>query len=70
MRNRGLVYGSWGPRSDGGWRTARVSSRAPERPLASARNVVTLEPVETFRVPVVLEHDLPAYSGITELVIR
>jgi hypothetical protein len=47
-----------------------VLSRAPERPLASARNVVTIEPVETPRVRVVLEHDLPAYSGITELIIR
>jgi hypothetical protein len=54
----------------GAWRPARVLSRAPERPLASARNVATMEPVETSRVRVVLEHDLPAFSGITELIVR
>jgi hypothetical protein len=42
----------------------------PERPLASDRNVVTIEPVVTSRVRVQLEHDLPAKSGITELIIR
>jgi len=52
------------------WRDAPVRSRVPERPLASARNVVTLEPVVTSRVRVLLEHDLPAFSGITELIIR
>jgi hypothetical protein len=52
------------------WQDARVRSRVPERPLASARNVVTLEPVVTSRVRVLLEHALPAFSGITELIIR
>ena len=55
---------------DGAWQAARVRSRVPERPLASARNVVTIEPVETPRVRVLLEHDLPAFSGITELIVR
>jgi hypothetical protein len=53
-----------------GWRDARVLSRMPERPRASARNVTTIEPVQTPRVRVVLEHDLPAFSGVTELIIR
>jgi F5/8 type C domain-containing protein len=52
------------------WQDARVLSRDPERPLASARNVVTIAPVETSRIRVVLEHDLPAFSGITELIVR
>ena len=53
-----------------GWRDARIRSRAPERPLASARNVVLIEPARTSRVRVVLQHDLPAASAITELIIR
>jgi hypothetical protein len=48
----------------------RVFSRVPERPLASARNVVTIEPVRTSRVRVLFEHDLPSFSGLTELIIR
>jgi len=52
------------------WRDARVRSRLPERPLASALNVVTIEAVRTTRVRVTLEHDLPAFAGITELIIR
>ena len=52
------------------WNDATVRARTPERPLASARNVVRLAPVRTSRVRVVLEHSLPAFSGATELVIR
>jgi hypothetical protein len=52
------------------WQDAVVRSRVPERPLASARNVVTIDPAVTSRVRVLLEHDLPAKSGITELIIR
>ena len=52
------------------WKDATVVSRAPERPLASARNVVRLRPVRTSRVRVVFEHSLPAFTGLTELVIR
>jgi hypothetical protein len=54
----------------GAWQEARVRSRVPGRPLASARNLVSIEPVSTSRVRVVLEHDLPAFSGITELIVR
>lgn len=52
------------------WRDASVLRRSPEQPLASARNVVLMEPLTTSRVRVMLEHDLPAFSGITELIIR
>jgi len=54
----------------GAWQEARVRSRVPGRPLASARNLVAIEPVSTSRVRVLLEHDLPAFSGITELIVR
>jgi hypothetical protein len=53
-----------------GWQDARVRSRVPERPLGSARNLITLEPVATSRIRVLLEHDLPAWSGVTELIVR
>jgi F5/8 type C domain-containing protein len=52
-----------------GWRDARVRSRQPAQPLASARNVVTIDPARASRLRVILEHDLPAVSGITELIV-
>lgn len=51
------------------YRDATVTSRLPARPLISARNLVTIETVKTSRVRVVLEHDLPAVTAITELVV-
>jgi len=51
------------------YRDAEVRSRFPAGPLASARNVVTIETVKTSRVRVVLEHDLPAVTAITEMVV-
>ena len=51
------------------WRDARIRSRYPARPAAPARNVVTIEPTTASRVRVVLEHDAPAVSGITEVVV-
>jgi hypothetical protein len=32
-------------------------------------NTVRIDPVQTEKVRVVFEHDLPAYSGMTELRI-
>lgn len=52
------------------WTDARVRSRVPERPLASAVNVVRIAPVQASRVRVVLEHDRPGVAGITELIVR
>jgi len=46
-----------------------VRSRTPERPTASAVNTVRIAPVRTEKVRVVLEHDLPSASGITELMV-
>ncbi|HKN66270.1 MAG TPA: hypothetical protein VJW73_08345, partial [Gemmatimonadaceae bacterium] len=51
------------------WRPTRERSRFPTRPLASARNVVLIEPVQTSRVRVVFEHARPAVTGVTELIV-
>lgn len=51
------------------WRAARERSRFPARPLADARNVVTIEPATASRVRVVFEHARPAVTGLTELVV-
>jgi hypothetical protein len=52
------------------WAEARVRSRTPERPAVSAANTVRIAPVRTTRIRVVLEHDLPSVSGLTELIVR
>jgi hypothetical protein len=52
-----------------GWVDARELSRNPLKPLASAVNTVELSPVRTTRLRVVFEHDLPAATGVTELMI-
>jgi len=52
-----------------GWADARVVAQTPERPATWASIAVRLEAVETDRIRVVLEHDLPAFSGITELMV-
>ena len=51
------------------WRGARERSRFPARPLASARNVVLLEPTRTSLIRVVFEHPRPAVTGVTELIV-
>ena len=55
--------------SEGRWMEARVLSRSPARPTTSARNVVRIAPVRTSRIRVVLTHDLPRASGVTELMV-
>jgi hypothetical protein len=49
------------------WVDARERRRVPARPMASAVNTVWIEPVRASRLRVVLEHDRPAASGLTEL---
>ena len=44
-------------------------SRTPERPLVSAVNTVRVAVPRTAKVRVVFEHDRPAVSGMTELMI-
>jgi hypothetical protein len=51
------------------WRDATIESRDPDTPVVWARNRVRIAPVETARVRIVFEHDLPAYSGMTEVMI-
>jgi hypothetical protein len=55
---------------DGGrWTDALVRAQVPARPATWALNRVRIEPVQTDRMRVVLEHDLPAVSGVTELMV-
>ena len=56
-------------RAGHGWADARVILRMPERPETWAVNTVRIEPVDTDRIRVVFEHDLPASSGMTELMV-
>ena len=51
------------------WADAIVVSRTPQRPAAWAMNRVRLRPVRTSRIRVIFEHDLPAASGVTELMV-
>lgn len=51
------------------WVAARVLSQVPLNPQVSSVNTVHVEPVTTARIRLVFEHDLPAASGMTELII-
>ena len=51
------------------WVDARVISQVPLHPQVSSINTVRIEPVTTERLRVVFEHDLPAMSGLTEIMI-
>jgi hypothetical protein len=64
---RRLVIQYW----DGtAWIAARVLSQVPLLPRVSSVNTVQLEPVTTGRIRIVFEHDLPAASGMSEIIIR
>ena len=52
------------------WVPVRVLTQVPVVPQVSSVNTVHIEPVTTTRIRVVFEHDLPAVSGMTELIIR
>ena len=51
------------------WTDARVTEQIPARPETWAVNRVRIVPVETDRVRVAFEHDLPAFTGVTELMV-
>jgi hypothetical protein len=51
------------------WAEPRERLRTPERPATWAMNSVRIDPVETDRIRVVFEHDVPAFSGMTELMV-
>jgi hypothetical protein len=51
------------------WNDASLVSRTPERAAAWAMNRVRIRPVRTSRIRVIFEHDLPAVTGVTELMV-
>jgi hypothetical protein len=51
------------------WLDADELSRTPERPATWALNRVRIRPVRASRIRVIFEHDLPAASGVTELMV-
>jgi len=51
------------------WAAPHERLRMPQRPATWAMNSVRIDPVETDRIRVVFEHDLPAFSGMTELMV-
>jgi hypothetical protein len=52
------------------WVEAPERSRSPRRPTAWAMNRVLLDPIETDRVRISFDHDPPARSAVTEIMIR
>lgn len=54
---------------NGQWSEVERKSTLPKAPTAMARNTVEVEPVKTSKVRLYFEHALPAYTGITELMI-
>lgn len=55
--------------NNGRWQQAKRRSTLPEKPTAMALNKILIKPVKTTRVRICLKHALPAYSGISELMI-
>ena len=53
----------------GGWSEVSGQERVPGDPTAWAVNKVRFPAVETRRIRVVFQHDLPAYAGVTELMV-
>ena len=51
------------------WTDADVVNRQPERPATWALNRIRLRPVRSSRIRVIFDHDLPAASGVTELMV-
>jgi hypothetical protein len=52
-----------------GWMEVQVLSRLPEAPTTWALNTLRIQPTETEKLRVLFEHDLPAVSGLTELMV-
>jgi hypothetical protein len=51
------------------WVPVGERSRFPEMPTVWAMNRVVFEPVETDRVRLLFDHDLPSFTGVTEIMI-
>ncbi|MFQ6047350.1 MAG: discoidin domain-containing protein, partial [Gemmatimonadales bacterium] len=56
-------------RDAGRWTRLEVVSRVPNEPMGWARNRVRVVPVETERLRVLFEHALPAFTGVTEMMV-
>ncbi len=52
------------------WTAARVLSQVPLLPQVSSVNTVRIAPVTSSKIRIVFEHDLPAASGLSEVIIR
>jgi hypothetical protein len=52
------------------WVAARVLEQVPAVLQVSSVNTVRIEPVMTGKLRIVFEHDLPAASGMTEVIVR
>ena len=52
------------------WTAVRVLSQVPLLPQVSSVNTVRIAPVATSKMRIVFEHDLPAASGMSEVIIR
>jgi hypothetical protein len=63
---RGYAVQYW---AGAAWIDAKVEAREPERPTAWAMNRVRLTPITTDRIRVIFEHDRPAASGVTEVMV-
>jgi hypothetical protein len=51
------------------WIDATDQKRSPVKPLASAINTVTFQPVKTSKVRIVFTHSDRSFSGLTELEV-
>ncbi|HEV8148922.1 MAG TPA: discoidin domain-containing protein [Gemmatimonadales bacterium] len=51
------------------WSDARVEAQLPGRPATWAVNTVRITPVRTRKIRVVFQHQRPAVSGVTELMV-
>lgn len=51
------------------WQNVEETNRTPETPTANASNEVTFRPVQTAKLRLLLDHDTPAKSGLTEWMV-
>lgn len=57
-------------RQDSEWKKAPISQKKPEQPMSMAMNSVILgKPVHTRKIRIVLEHDLPIHTGVSEIMV-
>jgi hypothetical protein len=54
---------------DGNWQRVEREEHRPEKPAGSQWNESRFAPVRSDRVRIVFEHQLPAKSGVTEVMV-